>query len=321
LGYIDYATDLKASYGKRSFDPSGAINIGEMGHPHVSARPNSRRLHELHVFMEIDHLRMMRLLIIVAIIMVLASGTPQPPPWNGKKCAVVLTYDDALDVHLDQVIPALDSQNFKGTFYLIVGGSVMDRRMSEWKSAAERGHELGNHSLFHPCNGSKPGRSFVTPDTDLSKYTVTRALREIRLANTLLRSIDGKTDRTFAYPCGDLLVEGKMFYDELKADFAGARGVHGAMNQLETINYDNINSYGINGHSSQYMIDLVKEAVARQAMLVFLFHGVGGGHSLNVDAREHSKLLHYLKQHEDEIWVTPLVDALKFARSQQESKK
>ena len=28
------------------------------------------------------------------------------------------TYDDALNVHLDNVIPALDSLNLKGTFYL-----------------------------------------------------------------------------------------------------------------------------------------------------------------------------------------------------------
>ena len=27
--------------------------------------------------------------------------------WNGKKCAVVLTYDDALNVHLNNAIVAL----------------------------------------------------------------------------------------------------------------------------------------------------------------------------------------------------------------------
>jgi peptidoglycan/xylan/chitin deacetylase (PgdA/CDA1 family) len=264
---------------------------------------------------------MMRTLAIVILIMGFSSASGQSPSWNGKKCAVVLTYDDALDVHLDQAIPALDSQKFRGTFYLIVGGSVTDLRLDDWKSAAARGHELGNHSLFHPCDGSKPGRSFVTPETDLSKYTLARTLREIHLANTMLRAVDGRTERTFAYPCGDLMAEGKMYYDALRSDFVGARGVRGAMNMQESINYDNINSYGINGQPSTYMIDLVKEAVSKKAMLVFLFHGVGGGHSLNVDAREHSRLLHYLKQHEDEIWVAPLVDVLKFTRAQQESRK
>ena len=38
--------------------------------------------------------------------------------WNGKSCAVVLTYDDGLNVDLDNVIPALDSVGLKATFYI-----------------------------------------------------------------------------------------------------------------------------------------------------------------------------------------------------------
>src|SRR5882724_4983276 len=73
--------------------------------------------------------------------------------WNGKKCTVVLTYDDALNVHLDNVLPSLDSARLKGTFYLIGSSPVVSDRMSEWRSAAKNGHELGNHSLTHPCDG------------------------------------------------------------------------------------------------------------------------------------------------------------------------
>src|ERR1700749_4854037 len=90
--------------------------------------------------------------------------------WNNKQCAVVLTYDDAIDVDLDNVVPALDSMKFKGTFYIIGSSPVVNKRMDEWRKAAKEGHELGNHALFHPCDGSLPGRGFVTPDNDLSKY-------------------------------------------------------------------------------------------------------------------------------------------------------
>jgi sialate O-acetylesterase len=38
--------------------------------------------------------------------------------WQNKTCAVSLTYDDALNVHLDKVIPLLDSLGFRATFYL-----------------------------------------------------------------------------------------------------------------------------------------------------------------------------------------------------------
>ena len=30
-------------------------------------------------------------------------------PWKGKKCAVVLTYDDGLDINITNVLPVLDS--------------------------------------------------------------------------------------------------------------------------------------------------------------------------------------------------------------------
>ena len=145
--------------------------------------------------------------------------------WNGKKCAVVLTYDDALNVHLDKVIPALDSYNLKGTFYLIGSSPVVANRINEWRAAAKNGHELGNHTLNHPCDGNLPGREFVNSENDLSKYSVARAVNEIRATNTLLKAIDGKEQRTFAYPCGDLTIGDTLYYNFLKKDFIAARGV------------------------------------------------------------------------------------------------
>ena len=104
-------------------------------------------------------------------------------PWNGKKCAVVLTYDDALNVHLDNVIPALDSLNLKGTFYLSGYFPGCRNRLSDWSKAAKGGHELANHTLFHPCTGKIPGRDWVKPDYDLGSYTMQRLLDEVRMTN------------------------------------------------------------------------------------------------------------------------------------------
>ena len=237
--------------------------------------------------------------------------------WNGKQCAVVLTYDDAIDIDIDHVLPALDSLNLKGTFYIIGSSPVVSRRMEAWRLAAGHGHELGNHALFHPCDGSRPGRSFVGPDFDLSKYTVNRAVTEIRLNNTLLKAIDGKETRTFAYPCGDLKIGDVYFYEGVKNEFAGARGVSPGLQTAKQVNLSDINAYAINGQSAEYMIGLVKKAQQSHTLLVFLFHGVGGGHSLNVDQGEHSKLLHYLKEQEKTIWIAPMVEvAEKISRDQ-----
>src|SRR3954468_6029779 len=77
--------------------------------------------------------------------------------WQNRKCAVVLTYDDALDVDLDNAIPVLDSLGLKATFYLSGYSGTLNTRLKDWREAAAKGHELGNHTLFHPCIGSLPG--------------------------------------------------------------------------------------------------------------------------------------------------------------------
>ena len=46
-------------------------------------------------------------------------------------------------------------------------------------------------------------------------------------------------------------------------------------------------------------------------------HGVGGGHSINEDRGEHTKLLHYLKAHESDIWIAPMVDVAKNIKAEQ----
>ena len=231
----------------------------------------------------------------------------------------MLTYDDGIDGNLDIVVPALDSSGFKGTFYVIGAAPVITKRMEEWRKAAANGHELGNHTMFHPCNGG-PGRGFITDETDLRKYTVDRAAKEIRMTNTLLTAIDGKKVRTFAYPCGDLRIGDALYYKPLVNDFAAARGVTGAMNFIDNINMEDINSYAIINHSGKYMTDLVDEAIKSGSLLVFLFHGVGGGHSLNVELKAHRELLAHLKKREKDVWVATMLDVAEFIQRNRSAK-
>lgn len=238
--------------------------------------------------------------------------------WNGKRCAVVLTYDDALNVHLDKVIPSLDSAGFRGTFYINGSAATLETRLNDWRMAASRGHELGNHSLTHPCDGSLPGRTWVSAESDLSRYSVARAVNEIRFTNTLLKAIDGKDERTFAYPCGDSLIGKVNYYDQVQHLFVAARGVTGAMLTATDANWESVNCYGMNGQSGDEMVALVKSAMAQGKLLVFLFHGVGGEHSLNVSIEAHYQLVSFLKQHEKEIWVAPLVEVAKAVRGKTE---
>jgi len=257
---------------------------------------------------------------ILILVAVMCTNAQDNTIWNNKKCAVVLTYDDALDVHLDNVIPVLNSYNMKGTFYIIGSEEIVERRMDDWRKAADMGHELGNHTLFHPCDGRPQGRSFVTPDNDLQYYTLNRTVNEILVTNTLLKAIDGKDKRSFAYPCGDMRVGDSLYFNRLRDDLTGARGVRAAMNTIDKVNTDNIDSYMISGHSAAYMIDLVKEAVKTESLLVFLFHGVGGGHNIDVALEEHNELIKYLADNEKDIWIPTMVEAAEYIQNYRSEK-
>jgi len=229
-------------------------------------------------------------------------------PWKGKKCSVVLTYDDALNVHLDNVIPVLDSLNLKGTFYITASSEAASKRIIDWRSAATNGHELGNHTLFHPCDASGPGMSWVKPEYDLSKYSLGKIEDEIKMCNTFLKAIDGKDKRTFAFTCGHKKVAGGEFIQMFSKEFIAARSVRGEMHTFEEQNLMDIDCYSMEEKSGEEMIELVKQAQKSGKLLVFLFHGVGGEHALNVSKEAHSKLVHYLKENEKDIYIDTMIN-------------
>jgi peptidoglycan/xylan/chitin deacetylase (PgdA/CDA1 family) len=113
---------------------------------------------------------------------------------------ITLTFDDALDVHLDHVIPTLNRHGLRATFYIPLAACSIGRRAAEWQRAAETGHELGNHSIFHPAEGSQP---WVREANNLDLYTLDRMQMELEVANNILKALDGRDDRTFAYPCSN----------------------------------------------------------------------------------------------------------------------
>ena len=248
----------------------------------------------------------------------IAAAAQNAPAWNGKQSAVVLTYDDALNVHLSHAVPALDSLGLKGTFYLSDYFGGLNAQLPGWKKAAAEGHELGNHTVFHPCLGNLPGRSFVSKDYDLNHYSFRRITDEVRTMNTLLKAIDGKDERTFAFPCSDTKIRDTPYINALRNDFVAARAVRTQTEVLQQVDLFNISSVMINGQTGDDLIAMVKEAQEKKRLLVFLFHGVGGEHSLNVSLPAHSALLQYLKAQEKVIWIAPMIDVARFIRQQQQ---
>lgn len=255
--------------------------------------------------------------VLLSGVLLIASVSAQNnAAWQGKKCAVVLTYDDAIDQHLDNAIPILDSLGLKATFYLTAFSTSMQTRLNDWKKLGVSGHELGNHTLYHPCIGGK-GREWVKPDYDLNKYSVQRMIDETRMTNVFLQALDGKTKRTFAFTCGDMKIGDTSFINAMKNDFVAARAVRNQMHKINEVDLYNVDCYMVNGETGAQMIEWVKMAMATKSLLVLLFHGVDGGNSLNVSLPAHSQVLHFLKENEKDIMIAPMITVAELIKTWQ----
>jgi peptidoglycan/xylan/chitin deacetylase (PgdA/CDA1 family) len=236
---------------------------------------------------------------------------------HGERAAVSLAYDDALNSQLDIALPALNRLGLKASFYLTLSSDVVHKRTGDWRAAAANGHELGNHTLFHQCSSSAPDRSWVNADNDLDHTSVAQLVAQIRVGNTLLYAIDGKRERTFAAPCGELLVGGINYLGTIKGDFVGMKtefgGIAATMQRFDPYTVSVAVPTDVSGVQ---LIDMVKRAADAGTMANITFHGVGGDY-LTISKEAHAELLAYLAAHRDVYWTDTFINIMKYVISKQ----
>jgi sialate O-acetylesterase len=258
----------------------------------------------------------MRAFIAIMLLAGAAAGQQAPFHWpGGAKAAVVLTYDDGVDVHLDNAVPDLEAAGLRGTFYVPGHSESLSKRMEEWRAIARRGHELGNHTLFHPCLRVADGRerTFVVPERDLGNYTLRRITDEVRIMNTLLYGVDAKRARTMAYSCGDEFAGGASYVDSVRPLLRAARAYKDSYRALadpRAADTHRVPSWSVKDNTAAEMIAWVEEAVQAGSLAVFTFHGVGGGHSINVGREDHRKLLAWLAANRERVWTAPFLEVM-----------
>ena len=154
----------------------------------------------------------------------------------------------------------------------------------------------------------------------MNNYTVQRMIDETRMTNLFLHALDGKTKRTFAFTCGDMKIGDSSFINGMKNDFIAARAVRAQMHKIDEIDLLNVDCYMVNGETGAQMIEWAKKAMETNSLLVILFHGVGGGNSLNVSLPAHREFLKYLKKNEKNIWIAPMLDVAEYVKASQTKK-
>ena len=119
---------------------------------------------------------------------------------EGIKMGLSLSFDDARPSQIDKGIPLFDKYNVKGTFYIIPDN--MKGRMDKWRQAVANGHEVGNHTILHPCTGNY---SF-SYENDLESFTLEMMKKDMEAAGLFIKNSLGVDAVSFAYPCGQTFV-------------------------------------------------------------------------------------------------------------------
>lgn len=235
-----------------------------------------------------------------------------------SRCIVSLTYDDALPCHFESIAPLLEEHDLRGTFYVPCGTSFFTHAES-WREVAAQGHELGNHTLFHPCHD----QSWLDEAYNLRNYTARRWSDEVRLANDILCLVDGRSVRSFGNTCHHNAIgsgDTASTVDKLAPEhFVAARGEHtGKPVDLKKINWFNLGTRGADGATFDQLRMEIERMRARGGWLILTMHGVGPrDHKLHIDEDEHTRLIEWLADHQETIWtatVRAVAEALKPSR-------
>ena len=224
---------------------------------------------------------------------------------DGQKMAISLSYDDALNSQLDIAIPALDKHGITASFYLTLASPVVRDRLGEWRAAALNGHELGNHTIFHPCSGALPDRDWVPSYYNIDEYELSEIVEEIRVANSFLHAIDGQEERTLTVPCGDVIASGESYLPAIREQFVAIKG-------FESSDETFANLWSPVDVSGSELIERIEaEASSGRKLFSIIFHGVGGDY-LDVSADAHDKLLTYLVENRDTYWTDSYINIMRY---------
>lgn len=216
--------------------------------------------------------------------------------WPEGQAAVSLTYDDNAPTQLTTAVPALRAHKLRATFFL----NDVSKNPEPWRELLAEGHELGAHTMHHPC----PPAEWVPEGFTSYDYDLERMAQELDENVALLRDLGQTGPLTFAYPCGITWVgkNERSYVPLVKERFSAARGVSSEIAGRSPDMF-NVPTFLLKG-SGQELIEKVERARTDHSWVVFGFHGIGGDWEI-ITPEAHEALLTYLEQHESELFVAP----------------
>lgn len=224
---------------------------------------------------------------------------------DGNTMAVSLTWDDGRSSQVTVGTPILDAHGVKATFYVVPYG--VEEELQGWRDAVTNGHEIGNHSLRHPCSGN----FLWARDKALEEYSLEQMQNELKAANKKVEELLGVLPTEFAYPCGQTFVgRGKntsSYVPVIAEDFVSGRTWLDEMpNDPAFCDLAQITGMEMDGKTFEEIVALIQHAKGAGLWLVLAGHDIGEANIQTTEVEMLEKLLPYLKNPENKIWTAPV---------------
>jgi peptidoglycan-N-acetylglucosamine deacetylase len=233
---------------------------------------------------------------------------------EGKRAVVSLTFDDARLSQADVGIPLLDSYGIKATFY--VSPQPLKERLPLWKQAVANGHEIGNHSLRHPCTGNFA----FAREKALEDYTLRQMEQELEAANATIESALGVRPATFAYPCGQKFVGRgrhlKSYVPLVAAMFSAGRGwMDESTNDPAFCDPAQLLGMELDGLDFAQAKKIIDTAIENGAWLVFAGHEIGAGGRQTTRTDTLKAICEYARDPDNGIWIDTVENVARYVRN------
>ena len=191
---------------------------------------------------------------------------------DGKRCAVSFSFDDARKSQLDVGMPILDEFDVRATFYVSL--TPFREASRAWRAAFDRGHEIGNHTVNHPCSAN-----YHWCKVHVEDYTLEQMERELADAQHAIHEATGVVPSTFAYPCGNTWVgrggRTQCYVPLVSRRFLAGRGFRNeTTNKPALCDLAHVAGVDADRHPFETLKLWIDRAIERGAWLCFVNHDV-----------------------------------------------
>lgn len=169
------------------------------------------------------------------------------------------------------------------------------------------GHEIGNHSLYHPCSGN-----FVWSRTHaLENYTLDSMRNELTEANSSIKKLLGVEPKVFAYPCGQKFVgrgvNTKSYVPLIAEMFITGRGfLEETANDPAFTDFAQITAIESDGKDFEQILPLLQEARKNGQWIVLAGHEMADGGAQTTRLTMLRKLIAYAMDPANKLWIAPV---------------